>query len=170
MAVYANKVIGFSDSQITTFLILSTVFAMSGSAAIGWLIKKKGTVFSYCIVLWIWLVALTLIMVSPGETLFWIVGPLAGIGMGGVWVVSRTIIVELSPPEKVGEFFGLYGLAGKMASIVGPLIWGSVVWMLQDTQTLKYRAAVGSLLLITAVTIIFFNKLKGQLPKHSDAG
>ena len=90
--------------------------------------------------------------------------------MGGVWVVSRTIIVELSPKEKVGEFFGLYGLAGKMASIVGPLIWGSVVWMLQDTQTLKYRASIGSLLLITVITIILFNKLKEQLPKHSVAG
>ncbi len=170
MAVYANKVIGFSDGQITTFLILSTTFAMLGSVVIGWLVKNKGTVFSYCTVLWIWLVALTLIMVSPGETLFWIVGPLAGAGMGGVWVVSRTMIVELSPTEKVGEFFGLYGLAGKMASIAGPLIWGSVVWMLQDTQTLKYRAAIGSLLLITVITIILFNKLKKQLPKHSVAG
>jgi UMF1 family MFS transporter len=117
--------------------------------------------------LWIWLAALTIIMVSPGETLFWLVGPLAGIGMGGVWVVSRTIIVELSPPEKVGEFFGLYGLAGKMASIAGPLIWGSVVWILQDTQTLKYRVAVGSLLLIAVITIILFNKLQDQFPKHS---
>jgi len=75
--------------------------------------------------------------------------------------------VELSPPEKVGEFFGLYGLAGKMASIAGPLIWGSVVWILQDTQTLKYRVAVGSLLLIAVITIILFNKLQDQFPKHS---
>lgn len=170
MAIYANKVIGFDDAQITTFLILSTVFAMLGSVVIGWLVKFKGTVFSYWTVLWIWLAALTLIMVSPGETLFWVVGPLAGIGMGGVWVVSRTIIVELSPPEKVGEFFGLYGLAGKMASIVGPLLWGSVVWILQDTQTLKYRAAVGTLLLITILTIILFNKLQKQLPKHMATG
>jgi len=167
MAVYANKVIGFNDNQIATFLILSTAFAMLGSVIIGWLVKYKGTVFSYWTVLWIWLAALTIIMVSPGETLFWLVGPLAGIGMGGVWVVSRTIIVELSPPEKVGEFFGLYGLAGKMASIAGPLIWGSVVWILQDTQTLKYRVAVGSLLLIAVITIILFNKLQNQFPKHS---
>ncbi len=167
MAVYANKVIGFNDNQIATFLILSTAFAMLGSVIIGWLVKYKGTVFSYWTVLWIWLAALTIIMVSPGETLFWLVGPLAGIGMGGVWVVSRTIIVELSPPEKVGEFFGLYGLAGKMASIAGPLIWGRVVWILQDTQTLKYRVAVGSLLLIAFITIILFNKLQNQFPKHS---
>ena len=111
--------------------------------------------------------ALTLIVISPGETLFWAVGPLAGVGMGGVWVTSRVIVVELSPPEKVGEFFGIYSLAGKMASIVGPLLWGSVVWIFQDTQTLKYRAAVGSLLLITIATIFLFNALKKQMQTNS---
>ena len=167
IAVYANKVIGFTDSQITTFLILSTTFAMLGSWLIGQQVKYKGTVPSYWTVLCLWLAALTLIVLSPGESLFWVVGPLAGMGMGGVWVVSRTIVVELSPPEKVGEFFGIYGLAGKMASIVGPLIWGSVVWLFQDTQTLKYRAAISSLLLITIITLILFGRLQKHIPPHS---
>ena len=167
IAVYANKVIGFTDSQITTFLILSTTFAMLGSWLIGQQVKYKGTVPSYWTVLCLWLAALTLIVVSPGESLFWVAGPLAGMGMGGVWVVSRTIVVELSPPEKVGEFFGIYGLAGKMASIVGPLIWGSVVWLFQDAQTLKYRAAIFSLLLITIITLILFGRLQKHIPAHS---
>ncbi len=167
IAVYANKVIGLTDSQIRTFLILSTLFAMLGSWLIGWQVKHKGTIPSYWTVLCLWLAALTLIVVSPGESLFWVAGPLAGMGMGGVWVVSRTIVVELSPPEKVGEFFGVYGLAGKMASIVGPLIWGSVVWLFQDTQTLKYRAAVFSLLLITIITLILFGRLQKHIPTHS---
>jgi UMF1 family MFS transporter len=167
IAVYAHKVIGFTDSQITTFLILSTTFAMLGSWLIGQQVKYKGAVPSYWTVLCLWLAALTLIVVSPGESLFWVVGPLAGMGMGGVWVVSRTIVVELSPPEKVGEFFGIYGLAGKMASIVGPLIWGSVVWLFQDAQTLKYRAAIFSLLLITIITLILFGRLQKHIPAHS---
>ncbi len=71
IAVYANKVIGFTDSQITTFLILSTTFAMLGSWLIGQQVKYKGTVPSYWTVLCLWLAALTLIVVSPGESLFW---------------------------------------------------------------------------------------------------
>ena len=167
MSVYANKVIGFDSKQITSFLILSTVFAMLGSLIIGWLVKHKGTVFSYNLVLWIWLIALTIILISPGESLFWVAGPLAGVGMGGVWVASRAMVVELSPPGKIGEFFGIYSLAGKMASIIGPLIWGGIVWVFQDTQTLKYRVAVGSLILITLVTIFFFNTLKKQIKTSS---
>ena len=38
MSVYANKVIGLNDKQITSFLIFSTVFAMMGSLIIGWLV------------------------------------------------------------------------------------------------------------------------------------
>ena len=160
MSVYANKVIGLNDKQITSFLIFSTVFAMMGSLLIGWLVKHKGTIFSYWTVLCLWLTSLFLIIVSSEETLFWVAGSLAGLGIGGVWVVSRTIVVELSPPEKIGEFFGLYSLAGKVASIIGPLLWGGIVWALQDTQTLKYRAAVGILFLITVIAVFLFNNLQ----------
>ena len=160
MSVYANKVIGLDDKQITSFLMFSTVFAMLGSLLTGWLVKHKGTTFSYWIVLWFWITSLFLIIVSSGETLFWVAGSLAGLGIGGVWVVSRTIIVELSPSEKIGEFFGLYSLTGKVASIIGPLLWGGTVWALQDTQTLKYRAAVGILFLITVIAAFLFNNLQ----------
>jgi UMF1 family MFS transporter len=160
MSVYANKVIGLNDKQITSFLIFSTVFAMMGSLLIGWLVKHKGTIFSYWTVLCLWLTSLFLIIVSSEETLFWVAGSLAGLGIGGVWVVSRTIVVELSPPEKIGEFFGLYSLTGKVASIIGPLLWGGIVWALQDTQTLKYRAAVGILFLITVIAVFLFNNLQ----------
>ncbi len=163
MSVYANKVIGFSDSQITKFLITSTVAAMLGSWFIGLLVKKKGSVACYWMVLWLWVAALGLAIISPSETLFWCVGPLAGAGMGGVWVVSRTLLIELCPPEKIGEFFGIYGLAGKMASILGPLLWGSVVWIFQETATFKYRAAVGTLLLITFGTLFSFRSLSRRL-------
>jgi len=163
MSVYASKVIGFSDGQIITFLISSTVGAMIGSLIIGILVKHKGTIWSYWLVLALWIVALLLTAISQSETLFWLVGPIAGMGMGGVWVVSRAFIIELSPPEKVGEFFGLYGFAGKAASILGPMLWGAVVWALDSTGTLKYRVAVTVLLGIVVAAAFLFRGLTQQL-------
>lgn len=159
MAVYANKVMAFDDGQINTFLILSTVGAMLGSLAIGWLARWQGAQKTYMLVLWIWVVVLFLAVVSPGQTMFWCVGPLAGVGMGGVWTVSRALLAEWSPAEKLGEFFGFYGMAGKMAAIMGPLLWGSVVWMLDDFPILKYRGAVFALLLIASGTLFLYWRL-----------
>ena len=166
MSIYANKVMHFSDAQITAFLITSTSAAMFGSYIIGWLVKHKGTGWSYWLILWLWVAALSIAILSQRQIIFWMVGPLAGMGMGGVWVVSRAYIVELSPPEKLGEFFGIYGLAGKAASILGPLLWGSVVWVFQDTQTFKYRAALTALLLITIVTLFLFRSLRKEMMQN----
>ena len=163
MAVYASKVIGLSGSQITSFLISSTVFAMFGSWVIGILIKNKGIIWSYWLVLGLWVAALSLAAISQSETLFRFVGPIAGVGMGGVWVVSRAFIIELSPPEKIGEFFGLYGMAGKAASIIGPMLWGGVVWALDTTETLKYRVAVTVMLGILAIAALLFRDLSLKL-------
>jgi MFS transporter, UMF1 family len=163
MAVYANKVIGFNAGQITNFLISSTVGAMVGSFIIGYLVKHKGTVWSYWLVLWLWIIALSLVAMTQSAKLFWLAGPIAGVGMGGVWVVSRAFIVELSPPERVGEFFGFYGFAGKAASILGPMIWGIVIWALNTTDTLKYRVAVMVLLGMVLVAAYLFRNLTQQL-------
>jgi MFS transporter, UMF1 family len=163
MAIYASKVIGFSSGQITSFLISSTISAMIGSWIIGILVKHKGVIWSYWLVLGLWVAALFLTAISQSEDLFSVVGPIAGVGMGGVWVVSRAFIVEYSPPEKVGEFFGLYGLAGKAASIMGPMLWGGVVWALNSTETLKYRIAVIVLLGIVTIAAFLFRGLTQQL-------
>ena len=163
MSVYANKVIGFDDSQINTFMIVATLAAMVGSFGIGWLVKVKGNRLSYWLVLILWAVVLLITATSQTEAMFWVVGPLAGIGMGGVWVVSRSFLVELAPKEKLGEFFGLYSLAGKMASIFGPLIWGVVVWAFDSTQSFKYRVAVFVLFLVSCVSIYFYRELVKNL-------
>jgi len=83
--------------------------------------------------------------------------------MGGVWTVSRALLAEWSPAEKLGEFFGFYGMAGKIAAIMGPLLWGSVVWVLNDFPILKYRGAVFALLLIAIGTLFLYRSLMKEV-------
>jgi MFS-type transporter involved in bile tolerance (Atg22 family) len=34
----------------------------------------------------------------------------------------------LAPKAQLGEFFGLAGLFARIAAILGPLLWGLIVW------------------------------------------
>jgi UMF1 family MFS transporter len=42
-------------------------------------------------------------------------------------------MLRLSPPARVGEFFGLYGLVGKGSQVIGQVLYGLTVFLLFDT-------------------------------------
>jgi UMF1 family MFS transporter len=46
-------------------------------------------------------------------------------GLAGIWTAGRTVVVRLAPPERVGEYFGLYGITVKL-SVVGGAVYGLV--------------------------------------------
>ena len=86
--------------------------------------------------------------------LFWIAGSLFGISLGGTWVASRTLIIELTPEHKRGEFFGLFALSGKISSIFGPVLYGSITLLFRDLGNMASRMAFGSLVLLAAIGLI----------------
>lgn len=158
MSVYAVRVGGFSDSELQLLLVVSTTFAVVGSFIYGFVADRLGPKRTLNIVLSQWAAALALAVVAPGKDLFWLVGALAGISMGSTWVCDRVFLLRLSPPQYVGEFFGLYGLAGKFSSIVGPMLWGAIVLVLAAYDVTKYRVAVFALLILL---ILGFAVLQG---------
>jgi len=142
MSIYTQRVIGFNDQELVNFLVIATIFAMLGSCLIGWLASYLGARKSLLSVLALWVGALLLATISQSKGLFWLVGPLVGIGMGGVWVTGRVMLIELAPPDRIGEFFGLYGFSGKLSSIIGPLVWGFTVQVFAGLGIHKYRLAL----------------------------
>jgi MFS-type transporter involved in bile tolerance (Atg22 family) len=67
------------------------------------------------------------IMFTANKTVFWIMGPLIGICLGSTWTASRPLLTSLVPRQNLGQFFGLYSLSGKVAAILGPILWGAAV-------------------------------------------
>ncbi|MFK0380296.1 MFS transporter [Pandoraea sp. NPDC090278] len=59
---------------------------------------------------------------SIGEQVFLAFAMLLGIGMGPLQAASRSLVARLSPPDKVGEFFGIFALSGRATSFLAPLI------------------------------------------------
>jgi MFS-type transporter involved in bile tolerance (Atg22 family) len=62
-------------------------------------------------------------------------------------VADRVFLLRLSPPQYVGEFFGLYGLVGKASQVLGQALYGVLVFTLIDTLGKgAYQVAILSLL------------------------
>lgn len=168
MSVYIKKVMGFTDPEIITFYIISTIFAIIGSFIAGFITDSLGSKRTLSIVLGLWCISILLAAISFNKIVFWVVGPLVGICLGATWTSARALVIDLSPPQMVGEVFGFYGLAGKSASIIGPLIWGLIVWAFGFLGILKYRLAIFALLLFLGVGYLFLRKVPDK--KYAPSG
>ena len=161
MAVYASRVIGMGDASIRTFLIVSTVFAAAGSFGAGYVTDRLGPKRTLMLVLGLWAFTLALAGLSPGRTVFWAVGPLAGVALGSTWVSARALAARLAPPRKFGEVYGLYNLGGKFGFVVGPMVWGLVVLMFEPLGMVRYRIAIFSLLLFILAALLVLRGVPG---------
>lgn len=158
MGLYVTNEVGFSETQAQIVLLVAIVFAVVGGFAWGFVVDRIGPKHSLNLVLVLWMiVAAGLILMGLLDLpsiLFWPIACLAGIALGGAWAADRPYMLRLSPPRYVGEFYGLYSMVGRFASITGPFLWGFIA----DTLGLGRPAAVASLL---AMIVISFLILQG---------
>jgi UMF1 family MFS transporter len=42
---------------------------------------------------------------------------------------DRPLMLRLTPPDRVGEFYGLYGMVGRFSAITGPVVWALVTYL-----------------------------------------
>jgi MFS-type transporter involved in bile tolerance (Atg22 family) len=47
------------------------------------------------------------------------------LGLAGIWTAGRKLLIELAPREKLGEYFGLYGITLKL-SVLGSTVFGLI--------------------------------------------
>jgi UMF1 family MFS transporter len=112
----------------------------------------------------LWLVAIFLAAGAFSPWMLFVAGPLVGIALGGTWTVSRVMLVALSPAEKLGEFFGLFSLAGKVSAVAGPALTALLLWVLGGLGTGAYRISIGSLALIMAFSLFLLLRVPDVRP------
>lgn len=158
MGIYVTNEVGFTATQAQIVLLVSIAAAVLGGLGWGVVVDRIGPKRSLNAVLIMWMISLALAIVIAvldlPPALFWIVSLMAGVALGGTWASDRPYMLRLSPPRYVGEFYGLYSMVGRFASIIGPFMWGFIV----DTLGLGRPAAIVSLL---AFMVIAFVILQG---------
>ncbi|CAM3807137.1 MFS transporter [Cytobacillus oceanisediminis] len=162
MAVYAKTIVGFTTGKFILLYLVSTVSSIIGSFIFGYITKAKGPNKAVKYVGVLLLVALAIAVASVNELMFWIAGSMFGIALGSMWVTTRTYIVELTPDHKRGQFFGLFAFSGKVSSIIGPLIYGSITLIFAEYGNLASRMALGSLMILTIIGLIIHSRIKEE--------
>jgi UMF1 family MFS transporter len=153
MSIVASRAVGLTDNETILVLLALTVVAIVASFGWGALVDRLGPKRTLMFVLSSWAIGLLIGGISLGLEnplkvgLFLLAGAILGSGLGGVQVADRVFLVRLAPPDRLGEFFGLYGLVGKGSQVVGQLAYGAVIFLLFDTLGVgAYQVAVLSLL------------------------
>src|SRR4051794_3906107 len=139
-AIYAEQVMKFSMQQTITLILVVNVTAALGAFGFGYVQDAIGHVRAVAITLVGWIAMVAIAGTTHTVFGFWIAANLAGLCMGSSQAAGRAIVGYLSPPARLAEFFGLWGLAVKTASIVGPLTYGAVTWLFAGNHRLAIFA------------------------------
>jgi UMF1 family MFS transporter len=156
-AVYAQQVMGFTIRDSMVLIMLVNVAAGAGAFLFGQLQDRLGHVRTLSITLAGWLTAIVLVAVAQSVVVFWIAAHLVGLCLGASQSAGRALVGYLSPPQRTAEFFGLWGLAVKLASILGPVSYGLVTWLSGGSHRLAIVITglffAGGLMLLRAVDV-----------------
>ncbi len=139
-AIYAQEAMKFTTQQTLTLILVVNLTAAAGAFGFGYLQDAIGHVRAMALVLAGWIAMILLAYTADDAPTFWVAANLAGLCMGSAQAAGRAIVGYLSPPARLAEFFGLWGLAVKAASIFGPLTYGIVTWIFAGEHRLGILA------------------------------
>jgi UMF1 family MFS transporter len=179
--IYGEQEIGLSPQQVAFMFIFLQISAALGAFAFGVIQDGYGAKKTFNLTLYLWITTCSLIyfvkdistfaidsmgMNWTPQWIFIIIAILAGLGIGSTQSASRAIVGLFSPSTKTGEFYGLWGLSGKIAAAVGLLALGG----LQTIFTLRNSFLIVALFYALSLLVNFFvNEKRGieQARKHS---
>jgi len=128
-AIYAQQAMAFTTRDTLILVLVVNVTAAVGAFFFGQVQDRVGHVRTIVFTLIGWLLTVVLAWAAQGPALFWVAANMAGLCLGSSQSAGRALVGYLSPPARAGEFFGLWGLAVKTSSILGPMTYGVVTWL-----------------------------------------
>jgi len=145
-AIYAQEAMGFTTQDTIVLVLLVNITASLGAFLFGQWQDRLGHRKTLTLTLLGWCAMIVIAYLSRGQAAFWVAANIAGLCLGASQSAGRALVGYLAPADRHAEFFGLWGLAVKLASILGPLSYGAVTWLTDN----DHRMAI----LITGVFFV----------------
>ncbi len=143
-------------------LLFAVSFAVAGGFVWGWVVDRIGPKRTLDLVLLSWMgVFLMAGLIGVLELPLWVlylVAAWAGISIGGTWAADRPFMLRLTPPHRIGEFYGLYGMVGRFSAITGPATWALILFITVQGFGLAPHVGqgVGALVLLVQIVVSYW--------------
>jgi len=160
-AIYAEQVMGFETKDTIMLVLVVNITAAIGAFGFGYAQDRVGKTVAlrWTIVGWVAMVVVAYFARTPG--LFWVAANLAGLCMGSSQSAGRALVAYLSPVARSAEFFGLWGVAVRLAAILGPLTYGAVTWVTGGNHRLAILLT-GAFFIAALIVLAFVNEQRGR--------
>ncbi|MGD2122497.1 MAG: MFS transporter [Gemmatimonadota bacterium] len=120
---FADEVLQMSKTEIVLVFLMIQVVAFLGSLLFIRVERRIGTKTALVSALTVWVALIGWAFVMHDSREFWVLGFMGGLVLGVSQSASRTIYAWMIPPEQAAEFFSLYAIVGKVASVIGPFLF-----------------------------------------------
>ncbi|MBN2403700.1 MAG: MFS transporter [Spirochaetes bacterium] len=159
-AIYAVNVLNFTIQENIILIIVVNITASIGAFVFGFIQDKIGSKKTIIITLILWLITVIWAYLSYTKASFWMLANVAGLALGSTQSASRAMVGMFSPESKSGEFFGFWGLAGKLGAIIGPATFGLIVLLSGGSQ--RYAIlSTGVFFLVGIIGMLFCDEGDG---------
>lgn len=163
-AVVMDALYKINDNTKTLILGINLICIIVFGYIFGRLADRIGHKLILVISCFLLIGIMTVFFFSSSMSMLYLMAIVAGAGGGGYYVVSRSLMIKISPIKQLGEYFGFYSTFARTASVIAPLVWGGITLLLRNYLVLKYQVAgmvmVGLLILGTLILL----KVKEEKP------
>ena len=151
MATAYGTALGLDTTGLLLALLVTQIVAFPSALIFGRLSAKypSTTLIPVCIAAYAGIALFAFFLTQQWQ--FWVLAVIVGMFQGGVQALSRSHFAKITPPEKSGEYFGLFDICGKGASFLGTMIVS-----VGSQLTGSANVGVGSLIVLFIVGFVLF--------------
>ena len=132
-AIIGGTLFGLGTIELLIFVIIIHITGAIGALVFGRIADRASSKRAILYSLLILIVSLiALFFIGDNRVAFFIVGGFAGFSLSGAQAVSRTMVSQLAPPDKMTEFYGFLSVAGRTSTFVGPLVFSTLAFRMSN--------------------------------------
>ena len=163
MATAYGQALGLDSTGLLLALLVTQIVAFPSVLIFSRVIKKVNPekIITVCIAAYFCIAVYAYWLDTQFD--FWLLAILVGMFQGTIQALSRSYFAKIIPAEKSGEFFGIYDICGKGASVIGTAL---VSFLSQMTGSINIGvSALSVMFLIGLVLFRYSAKLNAGVKK-----